>query len=164
MKSQNNLQSVKVCYQNFIARKENTQHCSVDHTQKNNRKSCRLKTNGIVVLTSLDRLIVMNVYDIALEGVSFLCANEKDVTDSELTMDILIYDSQVAFEHLISKVKGRVKAREMFLTPESNAPIWRLGVEFLVMDTMKRRMLQTCCSLLRNRSLASLQLFPERIV
>ncbi len=109
------------------------------------RKWTRIKTNGVVALTSLDKPVVSIIYDIAEGGLSFLHGGETDVIDDEFRMDILIFDSMIDFEYHISKVRGRVKERQRITDPKNNVPVWRYHVEFLYLNEKKSQLLQIFC-------------------
>lgn len=87
----------------------------------------------------------------AAGGVSFLPTNEKDITESEFNMDILIFDGETDFEHFISQVKGRVKSKQLVTHSESNVLVWRFGAEFCNFDSVRQRMLEKYCSLVFGR-------------
>lgn len=114
---------------------------------KQKRKSPRVKTNGIVALTSFAKPVVTNIYDIAPDGVSFLHANAWDICNNRFKMDILIFDNHTDSEYFISHVTGRVKSRKLVTDLKSNTVVWRFSVEFIHFDSLKRRMLQTFCRL-----------------
>jgi len=111
------------------------------------RKSIRFKAKGIVVLTKFEAPVVTCICDIGPGGLSFFSTNEEDVTEKEFKMDILLFEGQADFEYFIGQVKGRVKSKRLVAHTESNAPIWRFGVEFLDLDSAEPSMLKACCSL-----------------
>ncbi|NOR25076.1 MAG: hypothetical protein GQ542_11925 [Desulforhopalus sp.] len=115
------------------------------------RKSIRFRAKGIVVVSCFEESVVTNLYDIAAGGVSFLPTNEKDITESEFNMDILIFDGETDFEHFISQVKGRVKSKQLVTHSESNVLVWRFGAEFCNFDSVRQRMLEKYCSLVFGR-------------
>lgn len=110
------LQSLFVEGKNFI-------HYNPNDYQHTKQKSIRSRINGILALTSLEKLLVPNIYDISLGGLSFLHANEKDVSNSLFKMDIVIFDIQTDFEYLITGVKGWVNSKELSLEPCNRVPI-----------------------------------------
>lgn len=148
VKSENILQSLVTSYQNLPDFEEISCHYNPNNFQKTTRKSIRSRLNGIVALTSLEQPVVATIYDIAPGGVSFLHANERDITNNKFKMDILIFDCQTDFEYFIGQVKGRVKSKELVSEPKSNTPIWRFGVEFLDLDSLSESMLQPFYSLI----------------
>lgn len=87
-----------------------------------------------------------NIYDITVGGVSFLHTNEKKLSDSELQMDILIFDSQTNFEYFIGPINGRITSKEQVPHPKSKSLVWRYGVEFFNLDVLNRNKLATFCS------------------
>lgn len=115
--------------------------------QYSRRKSTRHKAKGIVVLTKFEAPIVTCICDIGQGGLSFFSTNEKDVTENEFKMDILLFEGKSDFEYFIAQVKGRVKSKHLVAHTESKAPIWRFGVEFLDLDSAEPSMLKACCSL-----------------
>lgn len=149
VKSENSSQSLVADNQNLFDGEDISGHYNPNDCQNTKRNSIRFRPNGIVVLTSFEKPVVTNIYDIAPGGVSFLHANERDITSSEFKMDILIFDAQTDFEYFIGQVKGRVKSRELVTDPRSNEPIWLFVVEFVDLDSLKQSFLQTFCCLER---------------
>lgn len=105
MKSENNSQSLVAYYQDLFDGEDIPCHHNPNDCQNTKRKSIGFRPNGIVALTSFEKPVITNNYDIAPSGVSFLHANERDVTNSEFKMAILILDSQTDFEYFIDRVK-----------------------------------------------------------
>lgn len=112
------------------------------------RISTRIRANGIVaVTTGLGKPVVARINDIGTGGVSFLHVHDREIANSELKMDILIFDVLSDDELLISHLEGQVKSKELVSDPDSSAPIWRFSVEFRDLDAMHRQTLSTCLSL-----------------
>ncbi len=111
-----------------------------------NRKSSRTRANGIVALTNFTKPVVTKIYDLAPGGVSFLYANETEITESALKMDILIFDILTNFEYLISQVSGNVKSKRLVTHPKSKAPTWRYSVAFVDLDSAKQNRLKVIFS------------------
>lgn len=109
------------------------------------RRWSRIKTNGIVALTSYEKPVVTLIHDIAEGGLSFLHAAEIDVIDDDIRMDILIFHSILDFEYYISHVHGRVKMRQQVADPKDNVPVWRYHVEFIDLDRKNCQLLQIFC-------------------
>lgn len=141
-KTENNRQSLASFYQNEFDRE-----CiyapgtllDVHHTK---RKSNRTRANGIAALTNFAKPVVTRIYDIALGGISLLCAEEMDVTDGALKMDILVFDSLTNFEYLINQVTGHVKSKKIVTDPKSKSPTWRYSVEFVGLDSVEQNRLK----------------------
>ncbi len=106
------------------------------------RKSNRTRANGIVALTNFIKPVVTKIYDIAQGGVSFFCADETDVTESALQMDILIFDNLTNFEFLINEIKGSIKSKNLVADPKSKKPTWRYSVEFVDLDSVQQNRLK----------------------
>lgn len=81
--------------------------------------------------------------------------HDRDIADSEIKMDILIFDVQSDDELLISHLEGQVKSKELVADPDSRAPIWRFSVEFRDLDVRYRQTLSTCLRLGLNGCLNS---------
>lgn len=111
----------------------------VHHTR---RKSTRTMANGIVALSNFAKPIVTKIYDIAPGGVSFLYADEMDVEEVALEMDILIFNILTNFEYLLNQVMGRVTSKKLVAGPKSRIPAWRYGVEFVDLDSDKHKQLK----------------------
>lgn len=148
-KMNGNAVSAESGLQGLFVRGTNFIHYNPKDFQDTKRKSIRYRINGIVALTSFEKLVVTNIYDISLGGLSFLHGNDTDLTNSQLKMDILIFDIQSDFEYFISGVKGQLNSKELFLEKVSNVPIWRCHVEFLDLDGLQQSLLQTLCNLVR---------------
>lgn len=118
-----------------------------DRNKKTKRESNRLRTKGIVVVASFEIPVVTNILDIAPGGVSFLYANDLDIINSKIRMDILIFDGRTNFEYFITQVKGRVTSISSVNLPKSNEQVWRYGVEFLDLDISKKSILLTLFNL-----------------
>ncbi len=116
----------------------------------NKRKSNRTRAYGIVALTSLTKPVVTKIFDIAPGGVSFIYAEEMDVTESALEMDILIFDILTNFEYLINQFTGRVKSKKLVADPKSKVSTWRYSVEFVDLDSEKQNRLKIFFSMVRN--------------
>ena len=139
--------SSAACHENVSNRQDTRRPGKQGGCKSIRRKSKRLRTNGIVALTCFEKLVVNNIYDIAEGGVSFLQANENEISKSEFEMDILIYDGLTDFEYLISRIKGRVKWKGLVFDPEIDRPIWRFNVEFTDLDGSQQYKLQRLYSL-----------------
>ncbi len=111
----------------------------VHHTK---RKSNRTRANGIAALTNFPKPIVTRIYDIALGGISLLCAEEMDVTEGALKMDILIFDILTNFEYLINQVTGHFKSKKLVTDPKSKTSTWRYSVEFVGLDSGRKNRLK----------------------
>jgi len=98
--------------------------------------------HGIVALTNGAKPAVTKINDLAPGGVSFFWANEMDIMESTLEMDILIFDIQTNFEFLINQVTGRVKSKKMVCDPINKAPTWRYSIEFVDLDSVKQNSLE----------------------
>ena len=118
-------------YQNFFDKGYGHFCFSADNHQKKKRKSVRFRVTGIVALTNFEQPVVTTICDIAPGGVSFFHAGEKDITNNEFKMDILIFDSQTDRECFISQIKGRIKSKNLVVDPKSKEPRWRFSIEFL---------------------------------
>ena len=110
-----------------------------------NRQYRRIRTKGVVALSSSDRTVVSLVYDIAQGGVSFWHANDKDLVDHEFAMDIVIFNVLLDIEYHLNHIKGRVKWRSVALDPRYNIPTYRYHVQFLNLDQKNINVLRTFC-------------------
>ena len=149
---ENNRQRLATFYKTLYEREESLSlagHADHDNTK---RKTNRFNTNGIVALTSFDQPVVTRICDISPGGVSFLHAEEMDVFDSPIQMDILIFDILSDFEYLIHEVQGHVKSKNLVSDPKSNTPTWRFSVEFVDLDSSKKNMLKILFSLVRTKN------------
>ncbi len=145
LKTENNRQSLASLYQNeFNGECMYTPGTLLDvhHTK---RKSNRTRANGIVALTNFTKPVVTRIYDIAPGGISLLCAEEMDVTDGALKMDILIFDILTNFEYLINQVTGRIKSKKLVAHPKSKTPAWRYSVAFVDFDSSMQNRLKSIC-------------------
>ena len=138
--------SIVPCCENLANRQDTCMPGKPNGCQSIRRKSKRLRANGIVALTCFEKLVVSSIYDIAEGGVSFLQANENEISKSEFEMDILIYDSLTGFEYSISHIMGRVKWKSLVFGSEIHEPIWRFNIEFIDLDSLQRKKLQWLCS------------------
>lgn len=143
--SENILQNMVAYFQNLLSFEDISYHYNPNNLQKTRRKAIRFRPNGIVALTTLEQPIVTNICDIASGGVAFWHQNERDITNSEFKMDILIFDCQTYFEYFIGQAKGRVKSKELVSDPENKTASWRFGVEFLDLDSLTESILQPFC-------------------
>ena len=109
------------------------------------RRWTRIKTTGIVALTSGEMPLVSLIYDIAEGGVSFIHAAESDTMDGQFRMDILIFDNMMNFEYYISHVRGEVQWRQQIVDPHNNIPVWRYHVQFIDLHPQKAQLLQIFC-------------------
>ncbi|KJS01170.1 MAG: hypothetical protein VR65_09705 [Desulfobulbaceae bacterium BRH_c16a] len=91
-----------------------------------------------------EKPVVARINDIGTGGVSFLHVHDREIADSEIKMDILIFDVQSDDELLISHLEGQVKSKELVSDPDSKAPVWRFSVEFRDLDARHRQTLSTC--------------------
>lgn len=157
VKSENDLQCPLMYCQNKFEKEDNSNHFGSNDHQNKRRKSIRFVTKGIVVLTGFEEPVVANIYDIASGGVSFVHADEKNISNVDFKMEILIYDSQTDFDYFISQISGRGKSMELISDPINNLPIWRYGVEFLDINSSQYNRLQTCYSLMSYRRFVALQ-------
>ncbi len=107
-----------------------------------NRREPRVLVNGIVALTDTAKPAVTQIYDIAPGGVSFWAANELDITESTLEMDILIFDIQTDIQFLINQVTGSMKSKILISDPINKAPTWRYSVEFVDFDRVQQKSLE----------------------
>ncbi len=111
-KTENNRQTLATFYQSELGRVCIYTPGTLLDLHHSKRKAYRIRTNGIVALTNFAKPVVTKNYDIGPGRVSFLYANETDITESALKMDILIFDILTKFEYLINQVKGRVKSKK----------------------------------------------------
>lgn len=144
----NNWQRLVAYYKTLYEREDSISLASHSDYHNTKRKANRLNTNGIVVLTNFDQPVVTKICDISPGGVSFLHANEIDVINSKIEMDILIFDILADFEYLIDQVSGHVKSKKLIADPKSHTPTWRFSVEFIDMDSSKKNMLKILFSLI----------------
>ena len=144
-------------------REEKSNFSSSIECENTRRKSIRYRVNGIVALTSLEDLVVSNIYNIASGGLSFVTVRQHDITSSEFKMDILVYNNQVEFDFFISRVKGRVKSKQLVPDMHNHSPIWRFGTEFLDLDNDHRNMLEKYCKLVFDKCSYSDQIFDQNI-
>jgi hypothetical protein len=111
------------------------------------RNGMRFWVSGIVALTDSGKPVVMRIYDIARNGVSFLHAGEWHATDGEIEMDILIYDVESNHEYMINQINGLVQSTDLILDPERKGPIWRTRVKFQGLDLLQQNTLKACFGL-----------------
>lgn len=116
-------------------------HNTSQPSPKTKRTASRFRTTGIVVFSIAGKPAVANINDIATGGVSFLYTDEIDVSSNILTMDILIFDSQTKFEYLIPQINGQMTSRISAVAPKCQAQCWRYGVEFVDIDSSKKKFL-----------------------
>jgi hypothetical protein len=138
-------------FQSMLDGEESSNDYSYNEYPNRRRKSTRFRAKGIAVVSCFEESVVTNLFDIAAGGVSFLPTREKDITQTEFNMDILIFDGEMDFEHFISRVKGRLKSKQLILHPESNVLVWRFGAEFCDFDSVRQRMLEKFCDLVFGR-------------
>ncbi len=109
------------------------------------RKWKRIRTNGIVALTSSEDPVIFLVYDLAQGGVSFLHAGETEIIIDEFHMDILVFDILTDFECYINQIRGRMIGRQRVADSKSKIPVWLYHVEFFELENATIKLLQTFC-------------------
>lgn len=117
-------------------------HSTPEDCGRTKRRETRFRTNGIVVLADHGKPVVTNICDIAPGGVSFLHPGELG-EKQYFMLDILIFDSLTNFEYSISQLKGQVTSTRLVEEPKGRARVWRYGVKFLELDSMKKDQLRT---------------------
>ncbi|WP_163337513.1 hypothetical protein [Desulfopila sp. IMCC35008] len=127
------------------------------------RKSIRTRANGIVALSNLKKPLITLLYDVTPEGISFLCAEPAEMTDSTFIMDILIFDSNTDFEYCITQVKGRLRFRRRVSIPNGTILLWRCGVELIELNDFQKRLLHKGYRLMHQQCQTSWQAFPYTV-
>lgn len=150
VKSEHSQQCPLMYCQSQFEKEDNSNHYGSNGHQ-NKRQSIRLVIKGIVVLTGFEEPVVANIYDIAPGGVSFVHADEKNITNVDFKMEILIYDSQTDFDYFIGQISGRGKSMELVSDSINSSRLWRYGVEFSDINSSQHNRLQTCYSLMSYR-------------
>ncbi len=130
--------------QGTIDREKLSVTCIPADQQETRRQSIRCAVHGIVALTNFEKPLVTNIFDISMCGVSFWSTNGETLAGKEISMDILVYDTQANFEYLISKVKGQVRSTELVPHPVSKCLTRRFGIEFFGFDSLSCTALEKC--------------------
>lgn len=124
------------------------------------RKLIRTRANGIVALSSLKKPLITVLYDVTPGGISFLCADPVEMTDSVFMMDILIFDSKTDFEYCITQVGGQLRFRRRVAVPNGTLSLWRYGVELIELNDFQKRLLHKGYSLIHQRCQTSWRALP----
>jgi hypothetical protein len=107
------------------------------------RTAKRYRVSGIVALANSGQPVVMRLYDIARNGVSFLHASDWLSAGDEVVMDILIFDVKSNDEHFLNWVTGKVLSTDWIADPERKRPILRTRVTFQKLDVLQQEILHT---------------------
>lgn len=107
------------------------------------RGSARLWANGVVAMTiSGDEPIISRINDIAPGGISFFHAEARVKTDSEVRMDIVIFDDERDNDCFLDEVRGLIKSVQVIRDRQSEEPIWRYSIEFIEIKKLQQNNLK----------------------
>lgn len=118
---------------------------SSDQTGRIRRAHSRFRTKGIVILPDFADLMVSNVHDISMGGISFLYPDGPEVLSGKIKMDIFIFDGLTGTECYLDHVPGQIKANIPLPHPISNLPLLRCCVAFLKLNLSLRENLSRYC-------------------